>query len=258
MRNDNSSRFGKYIKLQYNEAGRMMQANTVHFLLEKSRLVSVADKERNYHVFYQVCKGMIGYEKQELMLKEPADYKFLAQGKCITISDEVDDCDDFKNLFLSMQECGVSDEELDCVWRMIAAILHLGNVTVEQDPENDQRAKLVSPEETEVEIEFIAELLGVDENTLQMSSTMHSTKSGRGSATWHPLKTSEVEDGVQALIKYMYHELFGWLVAKINEAHQLKTPETFKSFIGILDIFGFEIMKKNSFEQVSRVHATVG
>jgi len=252
VRNDNSSRFGKYIKLQYNEQGRMMQANTMHFLLEKSRLVSLANKERNYHVFYQLCKG--GMElpyADELYLQDPTKFRLIAQGKCVTISDEVDDAADFALLDQSLQECGLTVMEEDAIWELLAALLHLGNVGIETtNIKGAEHSKVVSA--SEVPVALIAELLGLEEDELQKACTyheMHNTVHGAATTIHVPLNKEQATNSIEALIKFIYSELFSWLVAKINQAHG-SSRKTFPSFIGILDIFGFEIMKHNSFEQI--------
>ena len=135
VRNDNSSRFGKYIKLQYSGTGRMMQAQTTHFLLEKSRLVSVAHGERNYHVFYQTCCGLQGFEKQYYGLGEghgaAQDFGLCNMGNTIVVSEEVDDSRDHLEVYESLQKCGVTEDECEEINRVIACCLHLGEVRFE-------------------------------------------------------------------------------------------------------------------------------
>ena len=191
VRNDNSSRFGKYIKLQYNDVGRMVQARTQHFLLEKSRLVNVASEERNYHVFYQLLKGLMDTPlAEELFLRDPKDFKVTNGGNCVVVSEDVDDGADFRDLQQSLQECGVGDAELRRIWEILAALLHLGNVTVAPTAEDKNLAngegarQVVRPGipgladgdergDNNEGLAFIAELLGLTESELSNACTMH-------------------------------------------------------------------------------------
>jgi myosin-5 len=322
VRNDNSSRFGKYIKLQYNALGRMVQARTMHFLLEKSRLVSVAENERNYHVFYQVCCGLSDTPfADKLKLRKPEKYSLCNMGNCISISDEVDDQKEFKDMKQSLVECGVSSEELDSIFELLVACLQLGDVTARTVEENGpppqfdpskvgkvacsdfrvdtsgagfgsckcgfpksehdlgggggrgraasgatgKKIEMVS-KDPNVSIGFIASLFGIDEDIFQKACTTHSMSVKSGGASLFggveggtasltktitvPLTTQQAIDSILALVKYSYSELFSWLVCKINEAHASASKDDLPSFIGILDIFGFEVMRNNSFEQL--------
>ena len=324
VRNDNSSRFGKYIKLQYNEVGRMVQARTMHFLLEKSRLVTVAGKERNYHVFYQLCAGLEGTEMaMELDLEPASKYRLCNMGKCLTV-DGVNDAKDFAELQTSLKESGASDAELEAIAKLVAALLQLGelhgapiggegggesgesgsaasagpckaykldtkaavtgackcghpkaahaaaaSVAGDASGNSGERCQVVgaglTPEARKAAAARAAALLGVEEDAFQLACTVHEIETasaasslfgggGKAKKTQIMLSEQGATENVMALIKFVYAGLFNWLVDKINDTHRASTDgstaEGLPSFIGILDIFGFEIMETNSFEQL--------
>lgn len=178
VRNDNSSRFGKYIKMQYSKAARITEANTNEFLLEKSRLVSVATGERNYHVFYELCKGVGADDGDssklgELKIGDPKEYIMCSGGGCFIASDAMDDVAEFQNLQQAFRECCVGEEELLSIWKLTAACLHLGNVKV--GPGHSEGENLAAHLQSSVDggLGFIAELLGVDEEALGLACTTH-------------------------------------------------------------------------------------
>ncbi|CAM9822604.1 unnamed protein product, partial [Phaeothamnion confervicola] len=124
VRNDNSSRFGKYIKLQYDGAFRLIGAKTEHFLLEKSRLVKVDANERSYHVFYQLCAGLPAAQRTELELRPAAAFHALAQGNCVVAAQDVDDGAEFARTDAALGTLGFAADERAAVWRLLAALLH--------------------------------------------------------------------------------------------------------------------------------------
>ena len=126
IRNDNSSRFGKFIKIYYDLHGLICGASTSHFLLEKSRIIGASERERNYHIFYQLCAAMKGNER--LYLKEASEFTYLNNGHCIT--SEAEDGTDFQDVLKAMEVMGICKQDTEHVWEILASILHMGNVQV--------------------------------------------------------------------------------------------------------------------------------
>ena len=273
LRNDNSSRFGKYIKLQYDTKRTLIGAWTDHFLLEKSRLVHVDPDERNYHIFYEMLRGLPSKTLAKLKLTDKAeDYTMLAQGGCCALED-VDDREEFEQVAEALAMLGLSEEERAALWRLLAILLHLGNLEFGDGGEESEgggegeHVQLSSPH---VALSEIAELLGVTPEKLVQGVTRRTTHT-RGSILTIPLNVNQTRNNVQAVIKYVYGEAFHWILRKINSCHatMASSPSSLPSssssssskptapaaggvasFIGILDIFGFEIMIRNSFEQL--------
>lgn len=272
VRNDNSSRFGKYIRLQYTDKKVLVSAFTETFLLEKSRLTNgtksssgVDAGERNYHVLYGMFVG------SDRTLALPALGLDLSMDKfsilCTSGGNPVmhDDAENFSLLCSSMRELGVSDEEMGEIWSLLAVILHMGNAEVKTlDSLSSVSDGTIAPASTNFptsSLENVAAAFGVSASAFTQALTIHLVQLGRrGSITRKILSADGVENNINALMKWLYSGLFKWLVKKINFAHcghhasttSAKADEIDPAvnFIGILDIFGFEILKTNSFEQL--------
>jgi myosin-5 len=248
MRNDNSSRFGKYIKINYTDDNRISSAVTETFLLEKSRLVSVGNDERNYHVFYEFLQGIHFFDpelKNKLNLNSLDSFGILTQGNCTVIGSAEKDINEFGDLYQALQTLDCSPDELVQLWSMLACILHLGNVIVTQEDISSQ-AKIKCPTFSMIEI---AKILGVEHDILTLTLTTWAVRIGnRKSVNLKILSVEDVHNNIHALMKWLYQNVFTWLVNKIN--HAFNTTESSNKFIGILDIFGFEILQNNSFEQL--------
>ncbi|KAI9343887.1 myosin heavy chain [Zopfochytrium polystomum] len=229
IRNNNSSRFGKFIKLEFNPMGRIVGANIERYLLEKSRVTHQSTKERSYHVFYQLLKGAPNEMKKQLLLDGSLiDYRFTKlSNKDI---DSVDDTLEFKNLVIDF-------------FRVVAAILHLGNVGV--IPDRDDQAILT--ENGQREAEKVCHLLGISVDDFSKSLLRPRIKAGRDWVV-QSRDVSQVEYSIEALSRAMYERMFGSLVERINEAMGSSGPKS--TYIGVLDIAGFEIFERNSFEQL--------
>lgn len=252
VRNDNSSRFGKYIKLQYTEDNGLISAVTETFLLEKSRLVSVGSNERNYHVFYQFLRGIDSFEpelRNELFLATVESYKILTTGGNTLIRSVDDDIQEFQALYNALRNVGISHDDLHSLWQILAVILHLGNSTF-SDPVGEASATL---EISSTTVDNVATLLGVPTSELLRCLTSQSVVIAKRSSVHAKILTaSESMNNVLALIKWLYHRIFIWLLASINHCHGalVTASRTPVKFVGILDIFGFEILETNSFEQL--------
>nr|CCA18292.1 myosinlike protein putative [Albugo laibachii Nc14]CCA18434.1 myosinlike protein putative [Albugo laibachii Nc14] len=307
-RNDNSSRFGKYIQIHYNSQGRMIMVSIRHFLLEKTRLVLPPANERNYHIFYQLIAGLgctddltedneVGMSARRKRLRLHQDvwrYNFTSLGECVEI-DGVDDITEFAQLCACMDQLGMTMDEFQMpMFEILAAILHLGNVRFEpvesqgdagsiQSSYHDDITRAVFPDENECEqssyganggitSEFVSSLLGISASEFMMKMVTQTTITGRGSILEIKLTPDQAKNALDAFCKYLYGEVFNHLISRINayakqqtvqaaeQATGLKSPASQSgksnasakqvSFIGILDIFGFEIMAKNSLEQL--------
>lgn len=241
LRNDNSSRFGKYIKLQYDAKRTLIGAWTDHFLLEKSRLVHVDPEERNYHIFYEMLRGLPPATLAALKLTGKAeDYTILAQGGCCSL-EEVDDAEEFGHVTEALSTLGVSEAEMGALWRLLAILLHLGNLefTGGDDVESDP-VQLTS---SHAALGEIAELLGVTPEKLIQGVTRRTTTT-RGSVLTIPLNVDQTRNNVQAVIKYVYGEAFHWILRKINSCHSnmassSAASDSAASFIGMSCFFVF-------------------
>ncbi|GMH61496.1 hypothetical protein TrST_g9073 [Triparma strigata] len=250
LRNDNSSRFGKYIKLKYDKGDTVVGAKTDHFLLEKSRLIHVEDGERNYHAFYQMCAGLDEATKAELKLKTANEYLILSQGNMLTVSAEVDDAQEFQETSTALGVLGIEQATQGQIWKMLTGLLFLGNAKAAHPDDDEYRQVEISFDDADISLEKVAEFFGVNSTVLKNACCIRMQTSGRGSTTAIPLNPTQVMNNIFALVKYTYGSLFKILVNKINDAHQTAETAEVASYIGILDIFGFEIMQVNSFEQL--------
>jgi myosin-5 len=293
-RNDNSSRFGKYIQIHYSSEGRMAGVSIRHFLLEKTRLVRPEANERNYHIFYQLLAGLDALtneasdpadaERPLLLRSDVWNYTYLTRGDCVEV-DGVDDATEFEQLRQCLEKLGMDSASFQRpMCELLAAILHLGNVTFEsptaQDTgdgdgrQGDEPTSVVFPEsDAGVNVEHVAMLLGIDAAEFATKMVTQTTVTGRGSVLEIKLSPEQAKNAMDAFCKYLYGELFHHVIARINACAKQQTSlippaagadrKTPKSrapggaatpsvapFIGILDIFGFEVMKRNSLEQL--------
>ena len=241
-RNDNSSRFGKYIEIMFDSKANIIGAKIRTYLLERSRLVFQPLKERNYHIFYQLVAGATDAERQELGLLSTEDFEYLNQGGT-PIIDGVDDKTEFDATRKSLTTIGVSDETQAEIFRILAALLHLGNVKITATRTD---SSLSSDEPSLVRA---CELLGINaaEFAKWIVKKQLVTRGEKITSNLTQQQATVVRDSVA---KYIYSSLFDWLVDTINRSLATKEIlERVQSFIGVLDIYGFEHFAKNSFEQ---------
>lgn len=261
LHNENSSRFGKYMKLQYGADHGLVSAFTETFLLEQSRLITIGENERNYHVFYSLLNSSNSSNRafeslRNLNLTTAADFKMLcdSNGQVTPRASE----SDLEPLSAALTAVGCSAEEQDEIWSILAALLHLGNIScvsvVDNDKpqvdENYSHVDLISPTMPLSQLTF---LLGVSSLTFEARVLTQRVQVGnRDSIHIKQLDAKDVSNNIHALVKWIYSSLFAWVLKKVNYAHTslARSSEKPVSFIGILDIFGFEILEKNSFEQL--------
>ncbi|XP_075945364.1 unconventional myosin-Va-like [Anarhichas minor] len=239
-RNDNSSRFGKYIEIGFNKKHCIIGANMRTYLLEKSRVVFQADDERNYHIFYQLCASSHLPEFKAFKLGCADDFHFTNQGQSPVI-EGVDDAKEMCNTRRAFSMLGISESDQMAIYQILAAILHLSNVEVK-----DQSADRSSILPDSVHLMVFCELMGVPYE--DMAHWLCHRKLQTTTETYvKSVSKMNAVNGRDALAKHVYARLFSWIVCGINNA--LKSAAKQRSFIGVLDIYGFETFDVNSFEQ---------
>ncbi|XP_023197958.1 unconventional myosin-VIIa-like isoform X2 [Xiphophorus maculatus] len=248
IRNDNSSRFGKYIDIHFNKRGAIEGAKIEQYLLEKSRVCRQAADERNYHIFYCMLKGMGPEMKAKLGLGLARDYCYLTAGNC-TECDGRDDLADYSSILSAMKVLMFSETENVEISKLLAAILHMGNLRFEARTYDNLDACVVvrSPD-----LVTAASLMEVEPKDVMVCLTTR-TLITRGESVTTPLSVEQGLDVRDAFVKGIYGRLFVWIVDKINAA--IYRPPSCESSvirrsIGLLDIFGFENFIVNSFEQL--------
>jgi myosin-7 len=248
IHNDNSSRFGKYIDIYFNPSGVIVSARIEHFLLEKSRVCRQAAEEQNYHIFYCMLMGMSAEEKNLLGLGTPSEYHYLTMGNC-TSYEGLSDAKDFAHVRSAMKILLFSDSENWDISKLLAAILHLGNVefmaaVFENLDSSDVMETPAFP--------TVMKLLEVQHQALRDCLIKH-TILIRGEFVTRPLNIAQAADRRDAFVKGIYGHLFLWIIKKINTAiftPPSQDPKNVRRAIGLLDIFGFENFQNNSFEQL--------
>ncbi|CAI4657739.1 BAH_G0040780.mRNA.1.CDS.1 [Saccharomyces cerevisiae] len=245
LRNNNSSRHGKYLEIKFNNQFEPCAGNITNYLLEKQRVVSQIKNERNFHIFYQFTKGASDAYRQTFGVQKPEQYVYTAAAGCIS-AETINDLQDYQETLKAMRVIGLGQEEQDQIFRMLAAILWIGNVSFIENEEGNAQVR-----DTSV-TDFVAYLLQIDSQLLikslveRIMETNHGMK--RGSVYHVPLNIVQADAVRDALAKAIYNNLFDWIVSRVNKSLQA-FPGAEKS-IGILDIYGFEIFEHNSFEQI--------
>ncbi|XP_027368060.1 myosin-9 [Abrus precatorius] len=242
VRNDNSSRFGKFVEIQFDKYGRISGAAVRTYLLERSRVCQISDPERNYHCFYLLCASP-PEEKEKYKLGDPRSFHYLNQSNCYELVG-VNAAQEYLSTKRAMDIVGISQEEQDAIFRVVAAILHLGNIKFAKSEEND--SSVLEGEESKFHLQTTAELLMCDPNALEgaLRERVMITPEEIIKRSLDPLGATVGRDG---LAKTLYSRLFDWLVNKINIS--IGQDPSSKCLIGVLDIYGFESFQTNSFEQ---------
>uniref|UniRef100_A0A8D3BWZ2 Myosin VC n=1 Tax=Scophthalmus maximus TaxID=52904 RepID=A0A8D3BWZ2_SCOMX len=237
-RNDNSSRFGKYTEISFDRRYRIIGANMRTYLLEKSRVVFQADNERNYHIFYQMCSCAQLREFKNLRLLSADKFRYTCTGGDVTI-EGVDDKKDLEETRRTFSMLGLKEDFQSDVFKVLAAILHLGNVEI-RDSGKDKS----SPSDPHVAV--VCELLGVSAEAL-VRWLCHRRIVLVAETVVKPVPRERAVNARDALAKHIYAHLFDCIINRINTA--LQVPGKPHAFIGVLDIYGFETFDINSFEQ---------
>ncbi|XP_022917259.1 myosin heavy chain, muscle isoform X28 [Onthophagus taurus] len=241
VRNDNSSRFGKFIRIHFGPTGKLAGADIETYLLEKARVISQQPLERSYHIFYQMMSGAVkGLKDMCLLSNNISDYYYVAQGK--TTIPGVDDGEECNLTDEAFDVLGFTQDEKDNIYRITAAVMHMGTMKFKQRGREEQ-----AEADGTSEGEKVAKLLGVDPALLYSGLLKPKIKVGNEFVT-QGRNVNQVNYSVGAMSKAMFDRLFKWLVKKCNET--LDTKQKRQHFIGVLDIAGFEIFDYNGFEQL--------
>ncbi|ODM97208.1 Unconventional myosin-XV [Orchesella cincta] len=262
-KNDNSSRFGKYLQVYFStsntnssssQTGGKAQTYTLtpiitgcritEYLLEKSRIVTHNEHERNYHVFYELLRGLSKEQKEKYGLLSAEKYFYLNQGGNCTIPGK-HDAEDFQALLSAMQILGFNNEEINNIFKILAAILHLGNVYFHR--KNLKHGVEGVEIGSDVEVQWIGHLLEINPDGIRKSLSSRTTDVRQEKMTT-PLTIDQSLDARDAIAKVLYSNLFSWLVNRINKI--VFKGDSNSVCINILDIFGFEDFKENNFEQL--------
>ncbi|XP_077145979.1 unconventional myosin-VI isoform X7 [Ranitomeya variabilis] len=273
VRNNNSSRFGKFVEIHFNEKYSVVGGFVSHYLLEKSRICVQGQDERNYHIFYRLCAGAPEEIRQKLFLSSPDNFRYLNRGctryfaskdtdkqilqnrkspeylKHGSLKDPLlDDHGDFNRMCIAMKKIGLDDTEKLDLFRVVAGVLHLGNIDFEEAGSTSGGCTLKN--KSSKSLEYCSALLGLDQDDLRVSLTtrvMLTTAGGaKGTVIKVPLKVEQANNARDALAKAVYGKLFDHVVNRVNQCFPF---ERSSYFIGVLDIAGFEYFEHNSFEQ---------
>lgn len=241
VRNDNSSRFGKFIRIHFGPSGKLAGADIETYLLEKARVISQQSLERSYHIFYQMMSGSVkGLKESCLLSNNITDYYFVSQGK--TTIPSVDDGEELTITDQAFDVLGFSAEDKSDIYKITASVMHMGGMKFKQRGREEQ----AEPDGTE-EGARVAKLLGVDCDDLYKNLVKPRIKVGNEFVT-QGRNVNQVSYSVGALSKGIFDRLFKYLVKRCNET--LDTQQKRQHFIGVLDIAGFEIFDYNGFEQL--------
>ncbi|KAH9453195.1 hypothetical protein MJO29_012608 [Puccinia striiformis f. sp. tritici] len=266
VRNNNSSRFGKFVRIEFNALGAISGANIDWYLLEKSRVTSCSEKERAFHIFYQLLIGCSSTgsggggdeelaEKLLLNSTDPKDYNYLNKTKLVV--DGMDDLEEWRNLRESLNVVGLSTEEQLNLFKIISIILHIGNIAVQSDRSDVAYIHSGTENESLANLEQAFHLLGLPNlEEFKKSVLRPKIKAGREFVT-QQRNAKQVKEELSSLCTTLYEKSFGKLIDKINamldksKKGNQNSLSSFKStFIGVLDIAGFEIFETNGFEQL--------
>ncbi|CAH0482210.1 unnamed protein product [Peronospora belbahrii] len=247
IRNDNSSRFGKFIKMEFSAEGNLIGASIQTYLLEKVRLSYQGESERNYHIFYEIIAGATAEEKKRWNLKTPTKYHYLNQSTCVKRKDGVNDAEQFGFLKTAMQTMGFDDDDMESIFVTISVLLHIGNLEFDETHQASGTEGSEISSICEDSMKVVLDYLEVDKQGLEQAICNRNiqTKDEHYSIGLLPEASENARD---ALARFLYGKLFDWLVSRINEI--VENEDRDAPFIGLLDIFGFEDLEHNSFEQL--------
>ncbi|XP_015035947.1 myosin heavy chain, muscle isoform X19 [Drosophila pseudoobscura] len=241
VRNDNSSRFGKFIRIHFGPTGKLAGADIETYLLEKARVISQQSLERSYHIFYQIMSGSVAGVKDMCFLSDNIyDYFNVSQGKVTVPS--IDDGEEFQLADQAFDILGFTKQEKEDVYKITAAVMHMGGMKFKQRGREEQ-----AEQDGEEEGGRVSKLFGCDPAELYKNLLKPRIKVGNEFVT-QGRNVQQVSNSIGALCKGVFDRLFKWLVKKCNET--LDTKQKRQHFIGVLDIAGFEIFDYNGFEQL--------
>eukprot|EP00041_Stephanoeca_diplocostata_P021482 m.501224 g.501224 ORF g.501224 m.501224 type:complete len:1234 (-) comp21837_c1_seq13:181-3882(-) len=239
-RNNNSSRFGKFVELHFNRNYKVIGAHILHYLLEKSRVISQNNEERNYHVFYRIIRGAPEAMRKALDINTDAStYNYVKQSMLEDIRG-LDDKKDFAMMERAMTDCGLTPDEKSNVFRITTAVLHIGNLQLEDSGDGCRIAN-------DDVVATVCRLLGLDTDKFKEAMCFKTIQIGKQESL-KALSTLDAGFSKNGLGKSLYSKLFDWIIERANECFPFPKDRSV-NYIGILDIAGFEYFKHNSFEQ---------
>uniref|UniRef100_A0A7S3YZR0 Myosin motor domain-containing protein n=3 Tax=Lotharella globosa TaxID=91324 RepID=A0A7S3YZR0_9EUKA len=251
LRNDNSSRFGRWLNVYFSKRGKIMMGSLTQYLLEESRVVFQDQGERNYNVFYQVCAAWFKNGDERMDMKQ---LEYLNKSGCQVVKG-VDDLKLYNELMECFDQLGFSKDEQTSVLNILKSVLCLGNVVFEEGPVINGKGTSKISEKSNGYVKTLSECLKINERVLTKTLTIQDMAvGGRGSFVSIPRSKDNAEANCNSLAKRLYGKLFAWLVERINKSFRASCNGEVDlgsmRVIGILDIFGFEAFKHNSFEQL--------
>ncbi|CAM0954276.1 unnamed protein product [Alopecurus aequalis] len=243
VRNNNSSRFGKFVEIQFDKSGKISGAAIRTYLLERSRVCQINSPERNYHCFYFLCSAP-PEEIKRYKLADPSSFHYLNQSACIKV-DGMSDAEEYLATRSAMNTVGITEQEQEATFRVVAVVLHLGNINFVKGREAD--SSVLKDEKARFHLNAAAELLMCDCEKLENALIKRKINTPEGviTTTVDPNSATVSRDG---LAKQIYCRLFDWLVNRLNAS--IGQDASSGHLIGVLDIYGFESFKTNSFEQL--------
>eukprot|EP00276_Gloeochaete_wittrockiana_P007859 CAMPEP_0184663180 /NCGR_PEP_ID=MMETSP0308-20130426/46982_1 /TAXON_ID=38269 /ORGANISM="Gloeochaete witrockiana, Strain SAG 46.84" /LENGTH=1243 /DNA_ID=CAMNT_0027105741 /DNA_START=223 /DNA_END=3954 /DNA_ORIENTATION=+ len=241
VRNNNSSRYGKFLDVCFSKQGEVIGANIQTYLLEKSRVVFQSPGERNFHVFYDLLAGGSALLAEFVTLKGPDQYNYLQQGN-VQAGNRID-AEEFKKMIVAFETLGMSEEEIKSIFRCVAGCLYIGQVSFLPDPKQNEACKIEDNEGAR----SCCTLLGCSVAELEKALCYKTITTGKESFS-KPLTKEQAVGSRDALAKAMFGRLFLWIGGRVNNSIKPEGPYSY--MIGVLDIFGFESFETNSFEQL--------